>query len=67
MAIDVQGLIEHLQEHVRLNPAVADMEVHGGYELTLRSLSGDFDIITGSAAEMLDGNPVKGMIILDMR
>lgn len=66
MAITVQGLIDHLQEHVRLNPAVASMGVHGGFEFNLRELSGDFDIVTGYEAAKLGGNPVKGLVILDM-
>lgn len=66
MAIDVQGLIDHLQEHVRLNPAVADTEVHGGYQFTVRALSGDFDIIPREQAVNFGGNAKTGIIILDM-
>lgn len=66
MAITVQGLIDHLQEHVRLQPFVGELEVYGGFEFNLRELSGDFDIITGYEAAKLGGNPVKGLVILDM-
>lgn len=69
MAIDVEGLIDHLQKHVRLNPDVADMEVYVGVlNQGEFELSGDFDILSGLAVEELVGRIVpSGVIVLDGR
>lgn len=63
MAITVQGLIDHLQEHVRLQPYVGAAEVH----TRCGEITGDFDILRERDAEnWTDMIPSPAVVLLDM-
>lgn len=68
MAITVQGLIDHLQEHVRENRQVADLEVwlsSDGEGNSYRPSAGDFDILLQPDTEdTLEKEVSPGVIVL---